>query len=548
MDKAKETFVKVFGTVKEKWTGVAPRTRAVILAVAGVVVVSAVVITLILNSAHYTLLYSAADAAEAREVENLLAMKGYGNVRIVSGNKVMVPDNAPLSDLKLELSMEGYPRDGASNFNNDVYNTGINMFSTESDRQQFEIFQLQENLMSTFNAIPQVSSSRVILNVQKQQNYVLNENKLKSGASVMLRLKTGETLTTKQIDGVYNFTRSSVPGLEMENITVTDGNGIRLIPSDIAGTASENLALEQQRFAMYTEFRTLWTELAYTNLDALFKDVFGKYRLAVDVEMDYQNIEGESTTYTPVVNNGGIMSEYVRKYAAGGTAAEGGAIGTAVNSDISPPDYPTVPDIAAGNDFYIEQLDEITYKINEERKKYADDGLRVKKVTASVIVDSERLSDAEVAEWKGIIAGAIQADVENVQFKTASFVVPPKVPGEGALGGSDAARNLLIYIIICLGALLIILFTLAIMTSGSKKKRMVRYRGAAPVVDGEGSYYRADMFQTATEDTEGFDLPSLMDNEVETKDVVLKREIKEFSKSNPEIVAQLIRTWLRTDE
>jgi len=546
MDKAKETFVKVFGSAKEKWTGIAPRTRTVILAVAGVIVVSAIVITVILNSAHYTLLYSAADAAEAREVENFLVTKGYNNVRIAAGNKVMVPDNAPLSDLKLELSMEGYPRDGASNFNNDVYNTGVDMFSTESDRQQFEIFQLQENLMSTFNTIPQVSSARVILNVQKAPNYVLTENKLKSGASIMLKLKTGETLTTKQIDGVYNLARSSVPGLELENITVTDGSGVKLIPSDIGGDPGAELALEQQKFAMYTEFKTLWTELAYTNLDALFKDVFGKYRLAVDVEMDYQKIEGESVTYTPVVNNGGIMSEYVRKYAAGGTAQEGGAIGTTTNADISPPDYPTIPDIAAGNDFYIEQLDEITYKINEERKKYADDGLRVKRVTASVIVDSERLSDAEIAEWKDIVASAIQADVVN--FKTASFVVPPKTPGEGALESNNAVRNLLIYIIICLGALLIILFTLAIMTSGSKKKRMVRYRGSAPVVDGSGSYYRSDMFQAAEADAEGFDLPSLVDNEVETKDIVLKREIKEFSKSNPEIVAQLIRTWLRTDE
>jgi len=548
MDKAKETFVKVFGSIKEKWTGVAPRTRAVILAVAGVVVVSAVVITVILNSAHYTLLYTAADAAEAREVENFLAMKGYNNVRVAAGNKVMVPDNAPLSDLKLELSMEGYPRDGASNFNNDVYNTGVNMFSTESDRQQMEIFQLQENLMSTYNTIPQVSNARVILNVQKTPNYVLTENKLQSGASIMLKLKTGQTLTTKQIDGVYHLARSSVPGLELENITVTDGSGIKLIPSDIGGDPGAELALEQQKFAMYTEFKTLWTELAYTNLDALFKDVFGDYRLAVDVEMDYQNIEGESVTYTPVVNNGGIMSDYVRKYAAGGTAQEGGAIGTTTNSDLSPPDYPTIPDIAAGNDFYIEQLDEITYKINEERKKYADDGLRVKKITASVIVDSERLSDAEIADWKGIVAGAIQADVNDVQFKTASFVIQPKKPGEGALESDNAARNLLIYIIICLGALLIILFTLAIMTSGSKKKRTVRYRGAAPVVDGTGAYYRSDMFQTAEADPEGFDLPSLMDNEVETKDVVLKREIKEFSKSNPEIVAQLIRTWLRNDE
>jgi len=548
MDKTKETFTKVFGNIKEKWISTAPRKRTIILAVAGVVVVSAIVITVILNSAKYTLLYTAADPAEAREVVNYLATQGHEKARIASGNRVMVLDSEPVKDLIMQLSMEGYPRDSSANFNTDVYNTGINALSTESDRQKADLFQLQSFLMATFNSIPEVSSSKVILDVQQPDNYVLTENKLKSGASVMLTLKQGQTLTRKQIDGVYNLARAAVPGLEMGNIVVTDGNGIQLIPSDIGGTDGEDLARQQQSYALYTEYKNLYTEIAYSQLDKLLTDAFGKYTLAVDVVMDYQNITGESTTYTPLPGvDVGIVSDIVTKYAAGGQAAEGGAIGTPVDSDISPT-YPTIPDIAAGGDAYAEWVQEKNYKISEEHKKFEDNGLRVSKITASVMVDEKQMSDDEIARMTRLVANAIGTDVDNVTFIAKPFPAMPQKPGDGILEANSTAKNILVYIIILLGGLLVVLFGLAIMTSGSKKKRMVRYRGAAPVVDGAGAFYRSDMFQATAEDSDGFDLPSLVDNENETKDVVLKREIKEFSRSNPEIVAQLIRTWLRTDE
>ena len=45
-----------------------------------------------------------------------------------------------------------------------------------------------------------------------------------------------------------------------------------------------------------------------------------------------------------------------------------------------------------------------------------------------------------------------------------------------------------------------------------------------------------------------FELQSLSEGDDNSRDAVLKREIRDFSKSNPEIVAQLIRTWMKGDE
>ena len=46
-----------------------------------------------------------------------------------------------------------------------------------------------------------------------------------------------------------------------------------------------------------------------------------------------------------------------------------------------------------------------------------------------------------------------------------------------------------------------------------------------------------------------FEIQSLSGDENEaSRDALLKKEIRDFSTSNPEIVAQLIRTWMKGDE
>ena len=50
------------------------------------------------------------------------------------------------------------------------------------------------------------------------------------------------------------------------------------------------------------------------------------------------------------------------------------------------------------------------------------------------------------------------------------------------------------------------------------------------------------------DEKEDYELQSLTSGTEETREAMLKKEIRDFSKTNPEIVAQLIRTWLKNDE
>jgi flagellar M-ring protein FliF len=547
MDKVKDSFSKTFSAVKEKWTGIAGKTRVVILAVAGVVVVSAIVITALLNTSSQIMLCRTAGPDEALEVQAVLATAGIVDVRVNSNDEIFIPSNL-VGAARVALSEAGLPRPG---FNYDVWNNGVGMFSTNTQMRETQKQQLQENIRAHLSNIPEVSSSMVILHIPQTANYVMVENREESRASVSLTLRTGQTLSNDQIKGIHQFILTSVPEIKEHNITVNDGSGILLIPDDLAGIAGDNLALEQQKLTMQAGIISLMADNAELRLNPLLTQVFGEggHALAVNVEIDFStDMEVYNEVFTPVEGidgeAGGIIRDIQRQAAAGGIALEGGLIGFPGNADIGP-DFPTIPEVEAGGEFYVEWGETINYEMNRRLETYKDTGLRLSNTTASLVVNSEPMTPAEIEAWEGIVANATGANQVQIVARVFALEQSPGLPGGGGFG--DMTRNILIYIIVALGVLLVILFVLAITTSSSKKKRLIRNRGVALAADGAGGYLRDDSFQPLPPENEAIELQSLLE-ETDTKDVVLKREIREFSRSNPEIIAQLIRTWLRSED
>ena len=546
MDKVKEAFSKTFTTVKEKWTGYAAKTRIIILAVAGVIVVSAIVMTAVLNATSDVMLTRTNGPDEVNEILGVLATAGITDVRVNSNSEVFVKDNV-LGVARVAITEAGLPRPG---FNNDTWNNGIGMFTTDSQLNETRKHQLQDNIMAHLTNIPEVERSNVILHIPKTSNFVMRENREESSASVGVTLKTGQTLSNAQITGIYYYVMNAVPGLLEHNITVTDGNGVVLVPNDTTEDSGATLALEQQRLNMEAGILAMMADAAEARLNPLLAAAWGEagvgYEIAVFVDVEFSDEKDVLVEeFTPSEGlDGGIIRDIKEKAAAGGIALDGGPIGTFGNADIGP-DYPTIPEIEAGGEFYYEWGRDIYYEINRRLETYKDTGLRIRNRTAALVVNSEPLTQAETDAWAEIVASAIGATDVAVVAKVFPLPTSPIEPGGPRFG--DITRNILIYIIIALGVLLVILFVLAILTSGSKKQRLVRNRGAALVTDGLGGFVSEDTFQPLPPQDEGFELQSLLE-ENDTKDVVLKREIKEFSKSNPEIIAQLIRTWLREDE
>ncbi len=556
MDKIKEIFGKVSTAVKTRWTAFDKKVRIAIIAIASVVIVS-LIILLILNSiTRYAVLYSGTSPEETAEVISLINSElGETQVQVNSNNQILVPANR-VEELRAQLSVRGYPK---STFNYNIYDNGIGLFSTESDKRVKQIQQLQENLRATLAMFDGIDSAVVILNIPPTNDYALSSTHEEAGASVVLNVN--HPLSVETVEGVYNLVRTAVRGLKEENITVTDNTGELLTTDRVSAAISRED--ETDLYYKRLEFQNTISGILNDKLGELLKKVFSDYRIGVDVQLNYDSEVAQIKEYTPSVDSegtrGGMVDNEEYVSAGGGNAEGGGLVGTTVDADISP-DYPTLR-IGDGDEFYYETQKKIHYLVNEAIKQVEKDGYSYNNISASVIVDDdpENFSQANISDWEKLIADAIGTSADKVSFIPTNFTLDRT--GDGAGDGSvivQGSRNTLVFIIIALGVLLIVLLVTALIAAGSNKRR-VKARRAAAVAASSGAnpsaakitYTDEEMRKKAEEENEdyGFEIQSLSgtDNEA-SRDALLKKEIRDFSTTNPEIVAQLIRTWMKGDE
>lgn len=562
MDKVKETLAKIGNFFKSKFSSLSKKTIITISAVAAAIIVSAIILAVIMNQVHYAVLYKDASSSEATEIVTYTRETlGVQDIKINANGDILVPDDK-VEDLRVALSIAGYPK---STFNYDIWNEGVTMFSTDKELREKQRQQLQENLRATLRGFTNVDEALVNIAIPEERRYVIDEYKEDVKAGVTLTLRAD--LTSEQIDGMYNLVANSVPGLRRENITITDQNGIELSPEMTTDTAKE----EEEKLEIYYKrlnYRNRLKEEYEEAIKTVMANTFDGINVSVGLNLDFDKMVTEQIDYSsdsrePIYdpNTGeivgwreaGIKSDEKVESAAGGVAAEGGLVGTTTNADISP-DYPTL-EVGEDGEFYQQYSREINYLVDETRRQIEKDGYSIGTLSAAVVVRSNNdLTGDEETRWRNTIANAIGADVENVSIKTTPFIetTNPIIDG-GALNiGSVSSQSMvMIAIIVILGIVLIVLLILALNAPGSRKKR----RSAAHLVStpipateaGEAYGYDEGGDMNRIDETE-FELTSLSEEQPETRDEALKREIRDFSKNNPEIVAQLIRSWLRGED
>ena len=209
MDKIKEIFGKVSAAVKTRWTAFDKKVRIAIIAIASVVIVSRIILLILNSVTRYAVLYSGTSPEETAEVISLINSElGETQVQVNSSNQILVPANR-VEELRAQLSVRGYPK---STFNYNIYDNGIGLFSTESDKRVKQIQQLQENLRATLAMFDGIDSAVVILNIPPTNDYALSSTHEEAGASVVLNVN--HPLSVETVEGIYNLVRTAVRGLK----------------------------------------------------------------------------------------------------------------------------------------------------------------------------------------------------------------------------------------------------------------------------------------------------------------------------------------------
>lgn len=128
--------------LKERWQNLPDKTRKMIIAIAGGTAVIALIAILVLNLGNnpdYSTLFTGLNQQEAQQVVSLLQEQGI-DYRYSDDNGTIRVPKASVDQTRANLLSSGYPKSG---FTYDMYLNNTGLMTTESDKKQITLYDLQ---------------------------------------------------------------------------------------------------------------------------------------------------------------------------------------------------------------------------------------------------------------------------------------------------------------------------------------------------------------------------------------------------------------------
>ncbi|MDE6132261.1 MAG: hypothetical protein K2G04_02630 [Oscillospiraceae bacterium] len=541
-----ERIEKVVKSVKTTWESQDKKHRAIYLGLAAslvVIIVAAIIITANLNKKEYITIYQGLETAEASEMVSIIQGLNY-DVRLLNGTDISVLQGTE-NDIVMQLALQNYPKSGK----NYALSTDTGMFDTESQSELSYQIDTQNRLAAQLSEMEQIAAAEVNISIPKQKNTVISAVREYPKASVKLTLDGIDKLSNKQITGIKNLVKMTVTGLTDDNVEIIDNYGI---PQIIDLEADyDQVVQETKKFA----FKTQIEESIEESILGMLIPAYGEDGAYVAVNIGLLNSDNqvsEEVNYTGDSNNGaaGVLSHADGTDASGGTTVNGGVVGVEGNADDT---YPTGD--TNGTGAWSENSFSNTYLVDTFKEQIEKDGYRIEDLSVSVVVYTDYLAETTRL---GLIDAAGKAASIRPEFydDLVSVINLPKFESTFELEPAEPTYlfgltfNQLVLVGAILLILLIALFVIMAIISGNAKKQRKEFEkqiietSGLVGVDGEEP---VDMFVLSDTDM-GVEVPSLTDEQIETKEVVIRREITEFANHSPEIVAQLLKSWIKSEE
>ena len=589
-----EQMKKTFDSIGAFWGKLTKKTKVVIFICLGAAVLLAVITSAAMNRTQYTVLYSGLGSDEAQEITNELRTL---SVDFKNENGTIYVDKNKENSVRMQLANEGYPK-SAPNY--DFFTKNVGVMTTDEERKIIEQYQLETRLGTIIKTMDAVDTAYVTITLPENSNYAWSDSKSAASASVALGLKSGKTLDAKQVNGIKQLVTKSVPNLKAENVTVMDTSSGDELTASSSSEASGSTQITLSEFKLKIEKQ--YEDNLQNKILNLLSQAYGRNNLSVSVKskMDLDKKIQDIVTYTPSTSGGkGVVSHSTEIYeTTRGSSAAGGVAGTQSNSDTTT----TYPGVSV-NGGVITTKDSRTYDylVSKVQEQIQSDAAALDDLTVAVVVNTDSMTDAKKQEVTALVANAAAVDQSKVAVMAAapasSAVSQPAQPANVDLATMLSNNKV---ILIAGGALLLLLILLIVLITAKRRnarreqllanlqqtapplplaeeagapeetadEEEAAEEGAETEEDGEaeegggaeedaeteegeasqGEEQSAGQTTEAEEETMPTESIEEIRNAADGKEQRVKNELKDFSDRNPEIAAQLIRSWLKGDD
>ncbi|MDW5300479.1 MAG: flagellar basal-body MS-ring/collar protein FliF [Sedimentibacter sp.] len=517
----------VVKSVKDFWNKLNSKSKKLIIGGLLGVIVVALIITLFLNNKDYVVLFNNIDEEETVEVIQQLQENNV-DYKYENEGTILIPEEQE-STLRMQLAQTGHPRTGT---NYDVFTENIDFMTTDYEKRQYEVYQLQERLQGSIETIDGVKEAIVTINVPEEKDFAWETDKKESSASVKMNLASGKSLSASQINGVMQLVVKSVEGLKEENVAIvdTDGNSLT-VSSEMKQTNSIKLKLEiEKEFEIETE----------KGVTEFLSKIYGEENVQVSAKctINFDKKISEMMQYLPdEETNLGVPSDTkTDKEITGPGEIVGGVAGSETNAEV--PTYPGV--IIEGDNIYYKDSNTINYLVSQLKEQIEHNPGEIEQLTVAAVINKASIRDEELAEVKELIAfsagvGTEDVSLHNMLFYDTDAPALPVISDEANTEGAMTMKEILIYGGIALAVISILIFIISLILRKKRKKKEAENK---------------DQIKSETAATGDYSWADIQDGikVQETHEQAIKKQLKEFTTTNPEIAAQLIRTWIKGDE
>ena len=327
---------------------------------------------------EYVPLYTNLETKDAGDVVNNLKEAGvpYELLEDKKGATILVPATQ-VHNLRLDLAAVGLPRGNKGFEIFDDSKLGVTEFQNKVNYLQA----LQGELTRTIEHLDSVDKARVHIVLPEDSLYKKNEKP--ATASILLMLKPETKLTTPEVKGIVNLVSHSVQGLAPENITIVDEQGNILNKND--DDAFEQQTAQNLRTLSQIEMTKKVRDHIQQNIQTMLDKTLGEGNafVRVSVELDFDDRKIDRQTFTPVVDESGIIrsQQDISESYNGESTMPGGPAG--VQSNI--PGY--VAEDRNANAEYERKESTKNYEVNEENQKIIASPGSIRRLTVAVLVN-----------------------------------------------------------------------------------------------------------------------------------------------------------------
>ena len=528
MDKLKN----IPADIKAGWEKLEKKKRTQLVALVAGIIILLFVLFYYTTRTEYKVLFSELEEADAGAIVEDLEAKGMDYKLERNGTTILI-DETMIDEYRIAIAVDGPMPSTATGF--EIFDSS-SLMATDDDRAIMYQRAVSGELERAIASIDSVKSAKVLLNIPENSVFQNPEYQKDATASVVLEMRSTQMPNASAVQGIAALVSGAVDNLPQENVEIVDTNGNLLSVAFGKGSSmNTDVVSTHQQLKKMIELDLEEQVLS------LLGPVFGrdKVHISVNTDLNFDAIEREMVEFGD--------GQYIRSQAE--TVTGSASLADRVQS--GPIDDNTAAvvgdDEENDNSHYEHQTN---FEIDQTTSRVVEAPGAIKRITASVVIMDNPPDQAAI---QGLVENALGINTfrdenvmatDNVQIE---YIIPSSENKDAIVIGDSAFVVMITdwvtsnWWVILIGIILLVLLIVVI--------RVLSKRNEEEELEDEFELDYASMIEEEEEEKEPI-IDLAMQEKMKRNEVANEKEdmIREQTKENPELAAELIKIWLQDNE